>query len=80
MKLKWAALKELYHLQKETLFKDPDYLLFFEQNKHWLVAYAAFSALRDKYGTADFTTWPSFGTYSKSAIDRFVSPRGKNYD
>ncbi|MBY0536432.1 MAG: 4-alpha-glucanotransferase [Chitinophagaceae bacterium] len=80
MKLKWAALKELYHLQKETLFKDPDYLQFFEQNKHWLVAYAAFSALRDKYGTADFTTWPSFGTYSKSAIDRFVSPRGKNYD
>ena len=32
---------------------------FFENNnEHWLLPYAAFSYLRDLYGTPDFSQWP----------------------
>ena len=80
MKLKLAAIRELYALQKEDLLKDKDYYLFFENNKHWLVPYAAFCCLRDRYHTSDFNQWKTHSRYSKEAIDKFVSPKTKHYD
>lgn len=80
MKLKLAAIRELYALQKEDLLKDKDFYLFFEHNKHWLVPYAAFCCLRDRYNTSDFNQWKTHNKYSKEAIDKFVSPKTKHYD
>jgi 4-alpha-glucanotransferase len=80
MKLKLAAIRELYALQKEELLQDKDYLQFFEDNKHWLVPYAAFSSLRDRYKTSDFNQWKTHSKYSKEAIDKFVSPKAKHFD
>lgn len=80
MKIKLGVIRELYAVQKEALLKDKDYFLFFEQNKHWLVPYAAFSCLRDKYKTSDFNQWKTHSQYSAAAIDKFVSPKMKHYD
>jgi len=80
MKLKLGAIRELYALQKEDWLKDKDYYLFFENNKHWLVPYAAFCCLRDRYKTSDFNQWKTHNKYSKESIDKFVSPRTKHYD
>jgi 4-alpha-glucanotransferase len=80
MHVKLAAIKELYMVQKEEWAKDPDYLEFFENNKHWLAPYAVFCSLRDRYGTADFTQWKSNNIYNKEAIQKLVSPKGKQYD
>lgn len=67
-------LRQLYFLQKSSTFKSKEYQSFFEQNKHWLVPYAAFSCLRDKYGTADFTQWPGHQHYDADAIAREFAP------
>ncbi len=80
MKLKLGVIRELYALQKEELLKDKDYYLFFENNKHWLVPYAAFCCLRDRYNTSDFNQWKTHNKYSKESIEKFVSPRAKHYD
>jgi 4-alpha-glucanotransferase len=56
MKFKTNAIKELYLLKKEELHNDQDYFSFFELNRHWLVPYAAFCYLRDKYKTAEYET------------------------
>ncbi|MDF2192666.1 4-alpha-glucanotransferase [Paraflavitalea sp. CAU 1676] len=80
MKLKLGVIRELYAVQKEQLLKDKDYFLFFEHNKHWLVPYAAFCCLRDRYKTSDFNKWKTHSQYSKEAIDKFVSPRARHYD
>jgi 4-alpha-glucanotransferase len=80
MKLKLGVIRELYALQKEDLLKDKDYYLFFENNKHWLVPYAAFCCLRDRYNTSDFNQWKTHSKYSKESIEKFVSPRAKHYD
>ncbi len=80
VKFKLSALKELFVLQKESLKDDIEFFKFFELNRHWLVPYAAFSFLRDKYGTAEFGTWKSNAVYTENAIQRLVSPSQKHYD
>lgn len=70
--LKWEALKEIYSVQKKKTFKLKSYAAFFEQNKHWLIPYAAFSFLRDTYGTCNADEWPSYKTYQPSEIEHLV--------
>lgn len=80
MKEKLAALRSLFAVQKEEFLQDPEYQQFFEENKHWLVPYAAFCYLRDKNGTADYNQWKIYSQYDKGAIQRYVSPRAKHYN
>ncbi len=79
MKIKLLAVRELYELQKEDFLSDPDFVQFFEKNKHWLVPYAAFSYLRDKNGTPDFLQWKLHTRYDKEAIRKYVSPGTRQY-
>ncbi len=80
MKVKWAAIKELYTEQKKAMHEDAVFFEFFELNRHWLVPYAAFSYLRDKYKTPDFSQWKAYSIYSEAAIQKFVDPTHKYYD
>ena len=58
MNAKWKFLKLLYKQEKATLLADADFRQFWQEQAGWLVPYAAFSALRDRFGTADFSQWP----------------------
>jgi 4-alpha-glucanotransferase len=80
MKFKWSVLKELYQASKDIFKNDLDYFEFFELNRHWLVPYAAFSYLRDKYNTPDFNKWKSHKIYNESEIQKLVSPSRPHYD
>lgn len=57
LKAKWQIIKTIFPLEKEALFGAGQYQAFFEANKDWLEPYGCFCVLRDKYGTADFSTW-----------------------
>ncbi|ULQ53945.1 4-alpha-glucanotransferase [Flavihumibacter fluvii] len=74
------VLREIFELQKEDLETEKDYPEFFENNKHWLVPYAAFCFLRDKHGSPDFTRWKLHSVYDAAAIEKFVSPSLKHHD
>ena len=65
IKLKMDYLRLAYQQEGKTVLADPDFLAFMDDNKDWLVPYAAFSHLRDTYGTPDFNTWPQYATYDK---------------
>ena len=78
-KIKLLAVKELYEIQKAEFEKDPDYIEFFQQNKHWLVPYAAFCYLRDKNGTPDFSKWKIHSRYDKEAIGQYVAKGTRHY-
>ncbi len=87
MKLKLSALKEIFAALKEVFKNDPSYFAgegsfgeFFELNREWLVPYAVFSYLRDKYKTPDFTKWKKHKTFNESAIQKFASPKHGHYD
>ena len=80
MKYKWSAIKELYEEQKVEFHEDVKYFEFFDLNRHWLVPYAAFCYLRDKYSTVDFSKWKMHSSYKEDAIQKFVDPSLKHYD
>ncbi len=80
IKVKIAAVRELYMLEKENFKNDLDYITFFELNRHWLEPYAAFSYLRDKYKTAEFAKWKTNAVYNESEIQQLVSPLKAHYD
>ena len=66
---KMDYLHELFAQEWATVSRRASYKEFFEQNKEWLVPYAAFCFYRDKYGTAEFTQWPKEATV-KAVITR----------
>ena len=61
---KMAYLRELYAQEGSKVMKTAAYKQFFEQNKEWLVPYAAYCHYRDLYGTATFSEWPDHHTFS----------------
>jgi 4-alpha-glucanotransferase len=78
--IKLDTIRKLYQHQKEDYCKDPEYIRFFESNRHWLVPYAAFSYLRDKYKTAVFTDWKTNAVYDAAEIQQLVSEKQKHHD
>jgi 4-alpha-glucanotransferase len=77
---KWKAIKALYQLQKDDWHDDPAYFTFFDMSRHWLVPYAAFCYLRNKYQTAVFTAWPDHSVYNEEAVQALVDPAQPFYD
>jgi 4-alpha-glucanotransferase len=65
---KLKFVRQVFSRQKTATFASRAYKEFFKQNKHWLVPYAAFCALRDKFGTADFNQWPAHRVYHAQEI------------
>ena len=61
-KAKMEYLRELFAQEWSAVSRRASYKEFFEQNKEWLVPYAAFCYYRDKYGTAVFSEWPKEAT------------------
>ena len=58
MNAKWKFIKLLYKQEKKRFLADPAFRHFQAEQAAWLVPYAAFSALRERFGTADFHQWP----------------------
>lgn len=80
MKAKSSYFKLAYDEQKAELLKSEDFELFFENNKNWLIPYAVFSCLRDRFGTPDFSKWPEFSVYREKEILKFASTKQAHFD
>jgi 4-alpha-glucanotransferase len=79
MNVKWEYIKIIYPYESQSVFSSNDYKTFFNANKEWLVPYAAFSYLRNLYGTPEFNKWETFSSYNKSEIADFCSPDKPHY-
>ena len=80
MKVKMAFIKKIYPLQQKATFATNEYQQYFQQNKHWLVPYAAFCYLRDEYGTAHYDEWPAFRNYKQADIDELTAPESAAFN
>lgn len=79
MSIKSKFFKASYDENKKLLVSK-EFRSFFNANEKWLVPYAAFSALRDRYKTPDFTQWGEYSTISEKQLKEFTSEKSKNYD
>ncbi len=67
---KMKYLKILYAQEKDKCFVTKEYKTFFQKNEEWLVPYAAFCYLRDKYGTPHFVDWKKYAQYNADEIKK----------
>lgn len=80
MELKSRFFKLSYDENKEPFLKSKAFKDFLKQNKHWLLDYAAYSCLRDRYKTPDFNQWGDYASMTDEEVAKFVSPKQDHYD
>ena len=78
-----AKRKYIHLMFKQTgkkVLASTEFKTFFKENEHWLLPYAAFSYLRDTYGTPDFSQWPEHQTYDAKTIATMCAPESECYE
>ena len=76
---KMDYLRELYAQEGSKTLKSAAFKTFFEENKEWLVPYAAFCHYRDIYGTATFSEWPDHHDLPAEEREAMTKPATKIY-
>jgi len=65
-------LLEAYERQAKSLEGDKGYKRFVSDNAGWLLPYAVYCCLRDKYGTAEFEKWGKEAKFSEAKVSKFA--------
>lgn len=76
---KWKYIRLKYEEEGEQTLESESFHTFFKANETWLRPYAAFSYLRDKYKTPDYSQWPSYSVYNQQEVQQLTSPQHKEY-
>lgn len=72
-------LQRVFAQEGKRIMKSAEYKAFFQETQNWLVPYAQYSWLRDKYGTADFTQWQDHNTWNEDDRAMLSDSRTKAY-
>lgn len=75
--LKNERLHLAYEQEGKEVLASAPFRQFWTDNSAWLAAYAMFCALRDKYGTADWQSWPEHVHFSEQELFAFFSQDSK---
>ena len=70
--LKRSYMRQMYEQDGAKTLKTKGFRTFYEKNREWLQPYAAFSYLRDKYGTSQFSVWPAYSTYNAEEVAALI--------
>ncbi len=70
---KRAYLHDIFEQVGAEMLASAGYEVFARNNSDWLMPYAVFSVLRDKFGTSDSRRWPQFSTYDANAIGQYAN-------
>ncbi|MDE6197719.1 MAG: 4-alpha-glucanotransferase, partial [Muribaculaceae bacterium] len=66
-------LREIFAQEADKTLGCDSYKEFVKRNEHWLKPYAAFCALRDRFGTPDFSKWGDYAVYTPEVLARVVA-------
>lgn len=69
-KLKY--IHELYSVFGRETLNSREYIQFFDRNKHWLLSYAAYLCLINKYNSNDIKLWGEYSTYSTEKVTELM--------
>lgn len=74
-KAKWEYFNQVFKQDGAKTLKSKEFKEFFDSNKSWLIPYAAFCYLRDKYNTPDYRLWETHSTYKQTEIEELLNPK-----
>ena len=78
-KAKTEYLYVSYVHEGERTMQTDTFRQFFDEEKQWLIPYAVYCSLRDKYHTADFTCWPDHQSWNERERKQYAFPNGKKW-
>lgn len=76
---KTGYLRLLFAQDGERVMATKAYRQFCQENERWLVPYAQYCCLRDRYGSADFSTWPAHQQWDEHDRKSLSTPGTKAY-
>lgn len=68
MAAKMAYAQAIFDQEGDKTLSQPEFYRFLDDNYSWLIPYAAFSTLRDKYQTPNFREWGTDAKFSSSRV------------
>ncbi|MDE6498176.1 MAG: 4-alpha-glucanotransferase [Muribaculaceae bacterium] len=77
---KIAYFREIFAQEGGKVLASRPYKAFYKANRSWLLPYAAFCVLRDRYGTPDFHEWPQHAVYDAAEIEKFAAENAAEMD
>lgn len=78
-KAKDEYLHLLFKQAGEEMMRTHDFKLFFAEAQRWLVPYAAYRYLAEKYGTSKFIDWPEHQQWDEKDRKRLSDPHSDVY-
>ncbi len=69
----------IYKQEGKKVLATAEFKKFFAESEHWLVPYAQYCHLREKYGTADFNQWPDHKLFDETERSTLSNPRSAAY-
>ncbi|MCR5179702.1 MAG: 4-alpha-glucanotransferase, partial [Bacteroidaceae bacterium] len=76
---KLEYLRLLYEQEGTAALASPAFKSFFVDNELWLVPYAQYCYLRDRYGTGDFSAWKDHRQWDEAERKALSNPRNKAF-
>ena len=70
--LKRHYMRQRYEQDGARVLRTNGFKTFYKKNEEWLQPYAAFSFLRDKYATSEFSKWPQLSRYDAEAVAKLI--------
>jgi 4-alpha-glucanotransferase len=75
LRTKLEFIERVFPLEKKRVLSSDAYRAFYAANARWLVPYAVFCCLRDKYKTSDFNQWPAHGKVQLDELKALADSR-----
>lgn len=76
MDVKIRLARAVFMRHSAEILTDPAFRAFVEENRGWLIPYAAFCVLRDTHGMADFSRWGRWARYDPLKAEEIVTAEG----
>ena len=76
---KTGYLRKLFAQDGDRVLGSKAFGEFFKENERWLVPYAQYCTLRDRYATADFSQWPDHHQWDEQEREQLATPGSKAY-
>ncbi|MEI8054257.1 MAG: 4-alpha-glucanotransferase [Bacteroidota bacterium] len=80
LKLKLDTLRIIFENIVYAFQEENSFVFFFNENKNWLMPYAAFCFLRDKFQTADFNQWDEYKIYDEKLLLKLVDEESGHFN
>jgi 4-alpha-glucanotransferase len=78
--LKWKYVRLMFAQEGQKVLQSKGFSDFYASNEYWLMPYAAFCYLRDKYSTADFRQWKTYKIFDRKKVAKLCDPSSKIYN